>query len=204
MTLSIQALTMLHMIGAGLFLGISYDTYARLRLKKKSWLILTQDLLFWMINGMIVFLWLQFVNTGQMRVYIFLSLICGYAAYQALFGGFYRKGLEGILQLLHWSYKTLRQIVRIFLIIPIVWLYKIISIVILFILGAVASIFKFLYKIMAFLLRPFGVWGKALWHRWRPNSSKSPPTDDPEQKNRTLGGEGFLKNIANWLYKSKK
>lgn len=194
MTLDIQALTMLHMLGAGVFLGISYETYSRLRMKQKQWLTLIQDLVFWIINGMIVFLWLQNVNTGEMRLYIFLSLICGYAMYKALLQRIYKTLLEWVIRSVIWSYRTLVKTIRILIVIPIIWIYKAILAILLFLFGILAAIGKFLFKAVLFILSPFWKGLRLMWRKWGPKK-QSRSTDDGPDKNRTLDWEGFLKKV---------
>ncbi|HAQ08447.1 MAG TPA: spore cortex biosynthesis protein YabQ, partial [Bacillus bacterium] len=96
MTLSTQFLTMLAMIGMGSLFGASLDTHNRFlnRTKRKSWIVFINDILFWLFQGLSIFYVLFSVNMGELRLYIFLALLCGFAAYQSLFKSIYLKGLE--------------------------------------------------------------------------------------------------------------
>ena len=100
MTLSTQFLTMLSMIGMGSLFGAMLDTYQRFlkRPKRKSWIVFFNDLLFWIIQALIIFYTLFLVNNGELRFYIFLALLCGFAAYQSLFKGLILKLLEMVIQ----------------------------------------------------------------------------------------------------------
>ncbi len=93
MTLSTQFLTMLSMIGMGSFFGVMFDTYQRFldRPNRKSWIVFFNDLLFWVIQALIIFYILFLVNNGELRFYIFIALLCGFAAYQSLLKGIYLK-----------------------------------------------------------------------------------------------------------------
>ncbi|WP_079504198.1 spore cortex biosynthesis protein YabQ [Mesobacillus jeotgali] len=96
MTLSTQFLTMLAMIGMGSLFGASLDTHNRFlkRSKRKSWIVFINDILFWLFQGLSIFYVLFSVNMGELRFYIFLALLCGFAAYQSLFKKMYLKLLE--------------------------------------------------------------------------------------------------------------
>ncbi|PLR91898.1 spore cortex biosynthesis protein YabQ [Bacillus sp. T33-2] len=96
MTLSTQFLTMLAMIGMGCFFGASLDTYNRFlkRSRRKHWMVFINDILFWLFQGLSVFYVLFSVNLGELRFYIFVALLCGFAAYQSLLKRIYLKILE--------------------------------------------------------------------------------------------------------------
>ena len=101
MTLSTQFMTMLAMIGMGSFFGAALDTYNRFlkRSKRKSWLVFINDVLFWIIQGLFIFFVLFRVNQGELRFYIFIALLCGFAAYQSLFKAIYLRWLEMLISI---------------------------------------------------------------------------------------------------------
>ncbi|MEH7523396.1 spore cortex biosynthesis protein YabQ, partial [Bacillus sp. JJ1503] len=96
MTLSTQFITMLAMIGMGSVFGAALDTYNRFlkRSNRKSWIVFINDILFWVVQGLAIFYILFIVNRGELRFYIFIALLCGFAAYQSLFKGLYVRLLE--------------------------------------------------------------------------------------------------------------
>jgi spore cortex biosynthesis protein YabQ len=102
MTLSTQFITMLTMVGMGSFFGASFDTYNRFlkRNDRKNWIVFLNDILFWLMQGLIIFYVLFIVNEGELRLYIYIALFCGYAAYQGLFKQPYLKTLEFIISLI--------------------------------------------------------------------------------------------------------
>jgi len=87
---------MLAMIGMGSLFGASLDTHNRFlkRSKRKSWIVFINDIMFWLFQGLSVFYVLFSVNMGELRFYIFIALLCGFAAYQSLFKKIYLKILE--------------------------------------------------------------------------------------------------------------
>ncbi len=99
MTLSTQFMTMLSMIGMGIAFGITLDTYNRFlnRTKRKRWFVFINDVFFWVLQALVIFYILFLVNRGELRFYIFVALLCGFAAYQSLFKWIYIRLLEIII-----------------------------------------------------------------------------------------------------------
>src|SRR6516165_4054961 len=96
MTLSTQFLTMLSMVGMGSAFGAMFDTYQRFlnRPQRKYWIVFVNDVLFWILQAILIFYTLFLVNNGELRFYIFVALLCGFAAYQSLFKRIYLRFLE--------------------------------------------------------------------------------------------------------------
>ncbi|PFG03320.1 spore cortex biosynthesis protein YabQ [Bacillus sp. es.036] len=127
MTLSVQFYTMVSMVAMGVWLGIAMDTYSRFLHpnRKKNWFLYANDVVFWLLQGLIIFYVLYFVNEGAIRFYVFLAILCGYSAYRALFQPLYRRLLERIILVvlatsrfikslfLHLIYKPLRFILKV-------------------------------------------------------------------------------------------
>ena len=80
----------------GQFLWSCPDTYNRFlkRSERKRWIVFIHDFLFWVIQGLLIFYVLFLVNEGEFRFYLFLALLCGFSAYQALLKSLYRSSLE--------------------------------------------------------------------------------------------------------------
>ncbi|WP_243299336.1 spore cortex biosynthesis protein YabQ [Bacillus litorisediminis] len=100
MTLSTQFYTLLAMIGMGSCFGIALDTYNRFlkRGKRKRWIVFINDLLFWIAQTLLIFYVLFIVNHGELRFYLFLAILCGFAAYQSLMKSMYNRLLESVIQ----------------------------------------------------------------------------------------------------------
>ncbi|WP_343796762.1 spore cortex biosynthesis protein YabQ [Bacillus carboniphilus] len=99
MTLTTQAYTLLAMIGMGSAFGAALDTYNRFlkRGMRKRWIVFVNDLLFWILQTLSIFYALFLVNHGELRFYLFLAILCGFAAYQSLFKRLYLRLLEKII-----------------------------------------------------------------------------------------------------------
>lgn len=114
MTLTTQFLTMISMAAMGSYLGAAIDTYNRFlfRSKRKSWLVFLNDIFFWILQGLIFFYVLFVINQGELRFYIFLAILCGFAAYQSLLKRGYARVLEIIINMIISIY---RYAVKVFL-----------------------------------------------------------------------------------------
>ncbi|KKK36658.1 spore coat protein [Mesobacillus campisalis] len=114
MTLTTQFITMLAMIGMGSLFGVSLDTYNRFlqRQRRKTWIVFINDVLFWVYQGLSIFYVLFSVNQGELRFYIFLALLCGFAAYQSLVRRLYLKLLEWLISVAVSTYRIMVGIVR--------------------------------------------------------------------------------------------
>ena len=123
MTLTTQFYTLLAMIGMGSFYGAALDTYNRFlkRSERKRWIVFIHDVLFWVIQGLLIFYVLFLVNEGEFRFYLFLALLCGFSAYQALFKKLYRSSLELFIKIVINIFKFCVKSFQILIFLPIKW-----------------------------------------------------------------------------------
>jgi spore cortex biosynthesis protein YabQ len=162
MSLSVQFYTMLAMFGMGSWVGAALDTYGRLlkRPARASWFVFLNDVAFWVVQGLIIFYILLVVNEGELRFYVFLALLCGFAAYQSLFQSFYKCLLERLISIALSTYKLFARIVTVLIINPIRY---IIQLLLVFLLG----LWKLLLVIAIFIFKvittPFKWIGLLLW-----------------------------------------
>ncbi|KWW12442.1 MULTISPECIES: spore cortex biosynthesis protein YabQ [Peribacillus] len=163
MTLTIQFYTLLAMIGMGSGFGAALDTYSRFlkRSERKRWIVFIHDFLFWIIQGLLIFYVLFLVNEGEFRFYLFLALFCGFAAYQALFKGFYQRLLELLIHLVIKLARFITNSVHMLIFLPIKWV--IVSIIAIVMgLGKFAfALLKWAGKIVLFILNVF--WKPIKW-----------------------------------------
>ncbi|MCM3707798.1 MULTISPECIES: spore cortex biosynthesis protein YabQ [Cytobacillus] len=150
MTLTTQFVTMLAMIGMGSVFGAALDTYNRFlqRTKRKSWLVFINDILFWIVQGLVIFYILFLVNKGELRFYIFIALLCGFAAYQSLFKKMY-------LRVLEISIRMVISIYRFFVKTLTVLIYKPIQGLIMALVAIAVMLGKGLYSLLKVILRVF-------------------------------------------------
>jgi spore cortex biosynthesis protein YabQ len=162
MTLTVQFQTMISMILMGIWIGMAVDTYSRFIHEKRKWhwLHFLNDLLFWLVQALLVFYVLLHVNHAEIRFYIFIALICGYAAYRALFEKVYKRLLEWIVSIIVSLTKFVVRLINIMIVMPIKWLFMIVSGIILYVLKILQKIIIILLKI---IFSPFKWIGKLIW-----------------------------------------
>lgn len=148
MTLTTQFVTMLAMIGMGSVFGAALDTYNRFlqRTKRKSWLVFINDILFWVVQGLAIFYILYLVNKGELRFYIFIALLCGFAAYQSLFKVMY-------LRVLEISIRMAISIYRFFVKAITLLIYKPIQGLIMALIAIAVTLGKGLYSLLKVIIR---------------------------------------------------
>ena len=155
MTLSTQFFTLLSMIGMGTLFGAMFDTYQRFlkRPKRKQWIVFFNDLLFWIIQAVIIFYTLFLVNNGELRFYIFLALICGFAAYQSLFKGIYLRLLEFVIKSVIAISRFLKRTFQLLIYKPIVGLIQLVIIIIIAIGRGLFTLVKFIGKVLLLIVK---------------------------------------------------
>ena len=161
MSLTTQFYTMLAMAGMGGWIGVALDTYGRFlkRPIRARWVVFINDFMFWVVQGLILFYLLLLVNEGELRVYIFLAVLCGYATYQSLLKGLYLNILERLIQTSLSIYRFLLTVGRVMLVRPIVSLVQLLIVILLgtmnFLWTLLKMTFQFLYILVKILLAPF-------------------------------------------------
>ncbi len=207
MSLSTQFFTMLSMIGMGSLFGAMFDTYQRFlnRPKRKHWIVFFNDLLFWVIQALIIFYTLFLVNNGEIRFYIFLALICGFAGYQSLFKGIYLRLLEAAIHISISVYQFFKRASHLLIYKPVVGLIHLVTIIVLSLGRGLFSLVKFLFKVIWTILKNiFVILQKILLLFWKllPKGLKK---SVEKLYNRTAGKFKTIGNIIlKWINKWKK
>lgn len=162
MSLSTQFITMIVMFGSGIYLGLAIDTFRRFERYWKRNIVITYalEILFWILQGLVIFYFLFIANQGELRLYIFLSILCGYAAYQSLIRSTYLKVLEVLIQ---WAIAVIRFGRRMFILLvyrPIQWVILFIIKLLIGVWAICVWLFWILLKILWF---PIRLIGRILW-----------------------------------------
>ncbi|MFD3448319.1 spore cortex biosynthesis protein YabQ [Microbacteriaceae bacterium 4G12] len=162
MSLTVQFYTMLSMIGMGAWLGAALDTYQRFlhRSRRKRWIVFIHDILFWMLQSLLIFYVLLLINEAELGLYVFLALLCGFAAYQSLLKSMYTKTLEYIIQITIQTYRFLFSLVKNLIVRPILYIFQLLIAVVLFLIQLLKTILLWTYKV---LIRLLGVIWKILF-----------------------------------------
>lgn len=135
-SLSTQALIFLCTVIGGLFVGFVYDLFriSRKVIKTNNWVIYLEDIFFWLIVSMIIFMVLFMCNAGEIRGYAIIGIVMGTIIYACTISHFVMKVSLGIIdftvKIVTAIYKTLkRPIIIIFriILIPFASLYRLLK-----------------------------------------------------------------------------
>lgn len=204
MSLTTQFYTMLAMIAMGSIFGASLDTYNRFlqRGKRKKWIVFINDVMFWLIQGLAIFYILFLVNYGEIRFYIFVALVCGFAAYQALMKNIYVKLLEAMISAVIAIYQFLVRLFMALIFNPIKWIALAVIMVSITLGKVLLSLVKMIGKMLLWVLKvvfyPIKWIGRLLW--------KLIPASFKKSVEKIFHGlAGILKNAKNkviyvWKY----
>ena len=102
----------------GVEIGILFDFFRILRRTIKTGNIVTyiQDILFWVLTGILVLYNIWYFNNGEIRVYMFLGIIIGVLIYMStlsnIFVKLFTKILSTIIKVLEIPFKTIITIFR--------------------------------------------------------------------------------------------
>ena len=86
-----QACIFVIFILVGITIGIIFDFFRALRKNVRNTIKITyiQDLIFWIISGIIVIYSIYFFNSGEIRLYIFLGITTGLIIYILVLSKFF-------------------------------------------------------------------------------------------------------------------
>jgi spore cortex biosynthesis protein YabQ len=159
MTLHLQFATMGMMLLGGLYLGGLFDLYRVLahHFRMPRYAYYFWDILFWILGTLLIFKLLYDINWGQVRLFIFIGLLVGMGLYFWLFSGLVVKIVLKFIQFARTLIRIGMQLVKIFIITPVLWLFRISAIF----FGFLSAIAIFLYQVMLQLF--YTVWKLLLW-----------------------------------------
>lgn len=163
MSIATQLQTVAFMCACGALMGTGYDTYQvfRGKISIPRWLIFLCDLAFWIASAGMVFIILVKVNDGIVRFPVYLGVIVGAWLYFVVGSKYYIQFLLAVIRFSQWLYRLIVRILDIFLVKPIQFFYRLIVMIIGFILTIIVTILRIVWKIIHFLLYPFIViWQK--------------------------------------------
>lgn len=180
MTLSVQWMTVAVMLLSGLGMGVVFDGYRVVsnELRFPRWWLPVLDIMYWMAAAVAVFRMLYASNNGEVRAYVFLGLAIGVILYYWLFS-------KPVIAIVKWLIGAVRsliafivKLIRIFIIKPIILLYKGVIVILgfgsaltIFLLKIVVQLVRPAWLLLRWLvkpiIRPLGRWLKPHWEKWR-------------------------------------
>ena len=102
----------------GVMIGILFDFFRILRRSIKTSNIITyaEDVLFWILTGLLVLYNIWYFNNGEIRIYMFLGIILGVLIYMSTLSNIlvkiFSKILQTIIKALELPFKTIIAIFR--------------------------------------------------------------------------------------------
>lgn len=150
MTLDVQFITMLSMIAGGFYLGIALDTFRRLSVtwKHRVFLKYFMEISFWLTQTLLLYYVLFQVNSGELRFYVFIAVLLGFAMYQAAAAKTYKQLLEHMISISIQVYQFLEKMVKIIIIAPIKFIFQLIMTVIVFTLKILLNMIRYSLSIV--------------------------------------------------------
>lgn len=188
MSIGVQLQTFASMALCGCIMGIGFDTYQYFRTKGRfsRWLTFILDLLFWFSSIGVVFYVLVVVNQGIVRFPIFIGILIGAWGYFVLGSKTYIQFLITVIKFVKWIYQTILTILDILLIRPILFLYRIIFMIVTFILSILTTIGSYIWRVTLFISSPFAKWSQSLGKRFHQY------------------GRGIWQQTKNWINNKRK
>lgn len=118
-----QAFLFLVFVVIGLIIGLLFDIFRILRIsfKTKDFVTYIEDILFWIITGILVLYSIFIFNNGEIRLFIFIGIAIGVILYIMLFSSFIIKYSVYIINFIK---KVVRVVLKI-IVIPIKCLIKV-------------------------------------------------------------------------------
>ena len=108
-----QAYLFLIFVLDGFIIGLLFDFFRILRKTFKTSDIITyiQDILFWILTGLVVLYSIFIFNNGEMRIYIFLGILIGIILYVLLFSKYVIKINVFIINKIKWFISIILKII---------------------------------------------------------------------------------------------
>lgn len=171
MSLTTQFVTMAAMIISGIYLGASLETFRRFEVywRKNGFLYYAMEISFWLLQTLILFYVLFLVNQGELRFYILLATLCGFAMYQSLLASIYRRILERIILTFKTIYLIFYKLVQALVFKPLKLILQLLLAICLLVGRTFYSVVQLLFRIIYW---PVSLVGKGCWRLLPKNAQK--------------------------------
>jgi len=195
------------MIGMGALFGMMLDTYQRFlhRSRRKHWLVFVNDILFWVIQALLIFYILFLVNKGEVRFYIFIALLCGFAAYQSMLKMIYLRILELGISVFITVMRFLKRTFLLLVFKPVRGLAQLVTSLIILLGRGLFTLVKFILKILRLVMKLIlNLLKRILLILWKLLPKRIKKTVETLY-NKTAGKFKKIKNsFGKWLIKWKR
>ena len=102
----------------GIAIGVLFDFFRILRrtIKTANFITYIEDVLFWILTGLLILYNIWYFNNGEIRIYMFLGIIMGVLIYMSTLSNIlikiFSKILQTIIKVLELPFKTIFLIFR--------------------------------------------------------------------------------------------
>lgn len=171
MTLSTQFLTIITMVAGGIYLGAAIETFRRFEPFWRKRVIFSYfiEICFWLLQTLILFFLLYLVNQGELRFYILLAILCGFAMFKSLFESIYKRILERVIRIIISIYRFSYQLILTVIVRPIKWIFTVSISCLLWLWGLIIWILFLVFKVVWYPIRFIF---KLIWRMMPQNAKK--------------------------------
>ncbi len=109
-----EAYVFLSAMGTGLITGFLYDLFRlkRKALKTRGLMVTLEDVFFWIITAVLVFITAYISNQGEIRLYFFLAMLSGVVIYYSFLSFWVTQILTFIVKIIIWPFAFLIQLFK--------------------------------------------------------------------------------------------
>lgn len=160
MSLHVQFLTLYLMAGSGVVLGIGFDIIEVLahEFRLRRWTTALMDIGYWLVATLFVFQVLVYANDGQVRMFVFIGLFVGVIIYFYLLSRIVRLTVNGVLTFFLRLLRGVGRILYTLLIRPLLYLYRLLQIILGFLLTISIFLGKFMIQYMRYVYKMIMRW----------------------------------------------
>ncbi len=109
-----QVIIFLYTVAGGAVAALVYDLFRIFRkaVRTGSFVTYVQDLLFWLIVSVIMFLTIFYSNDGELRAYLFIGACIGVVLYALLLSRIVMASSLFIIRIVSWPFKGIIQLLK--------------------------------------------------------------------------------------------
>lgn len=128
MTLQEQFASLSLMMAAGVWIGASFSVHQRFirPLRRRRLVMILTDLLFWLVQAVLLFTLLLPVNEGVLRFYLFLGLALGFTFYKGLLEKSFIHSFDVVMSVLTRTWRLITKCVYNLFVRPLYLLLKLV------------------------------------------------------------------------------
>lgn len=126
-----------------------------MRLFHSYWVRAFSDVIFWLLQSLIVFYVLWRINEGELRFYIFLALLFGFFLYYRWGRASFLRWLERMISICVAISRLVSSMIQLFVIQPFRFVLKLLISSVMIIFTIIARLFTFIMKGLYFIVKPF-------------------------------------------------